>query len=48
MKILHVSFSSTGGAGYAAKNLNRSLKELGIDSNFKYLTKTAKPIGDIY
>jgi glycosyltransferase involved in cell wall biosynthesis len=39
MKILHISFSSSGGAGYSVANLNRGLREFGIDSNVKYLIK---------
>lgn len=37
MKILHISFSKSGGAGYAVTNLNKGLKELGVESSFKFL-----------
>ena len=40
MKILHVSFSSSGGAGEVASTLNSALSELGQVSEHLYLTKS--------
>lgn len=38
MKIVHISFSKSGGAGAVANTLSASQKELGHDSVFEYIT----------
>jgi glycosyltransferase involved in cell wall biosynthesis len=40
VKIVHFSFSRNGGAGAVANTLSQSLRSLGQDSHFEYVTET--------
>jgi len=41
MKILHVSFSESGGAGVVARTLSEEQSRMGLDSSFEFVTKTS-------
>lgn len=43
MKILHVTFSESGGAGIAAKSLSQGLIDCGLDSNLVSITRFGIP-----